>query len=1073
MHLLLKPRLARRLVPIFLLCFSSLTQGFSQTVTLSVEKMPLEKVFLLIEKQTRYNFIYSSEALSQSNPVTVDVKNEQLERVLSLCFRDQPLTYVIDKENIVVKSRPKQVIAIRELRGKVVNENGNPVPGLTVSIINTNKATPTNDNGEFVFNDAPANCSLLVTGAEIDPKEVNTGIQSQILIVVKAHVGALDETIVIAYGKTTRRYENGTAGKITSEQIGEEPISNLLSALSGTISGLQVTQNSGVPGAFITVRLRGQNSLANGNNPLYIVDGVPFPSGSLNGSFGGGSNVNASPLSNIDPSDIERIDVLKDADATAIYGSRGANGVILITTKKGVAGKTRLTLKTYAGVGTTTREMDLLNTSQYLMMRREAFSNDGVTPTVANARDLLLWDTTRYTDWQKQLIGGTMHISDVNVSVTGGTAQTQFLVGGIYHKETTVFPGSFGENKYSANMNIVHHSDDKRFFFNSSVIVVYRDNLLPITDFSTQINLPPDAPKIYSADGTLNWENSTWVNPLAAIYKTYRTKANNLIGDIDVGYKILRDLTLKVTGGYNYLSSADHTEFPRKANNPVSAAGATAGFGSTNFRTLIGEPQLTYEHQIGKGRLTALAGCTFHSTHQFTLYQLGGGFSTDLLLNSVKAASTIRTLSETDIQYRYLGFFGRLNYDWSKKYLASFTFRRDGSSRYGPANRFANFGSGGLAWIFTNEKFLKQQHVLSFGKLKFSAGITGNDQIGDYQYLNLFTSYSYPYQGITPFYPVQLYNPDFSWEKVKKLELGFDMGMFDDRIIISATGYHDETSNQLISYSLPVQTGFSSILKNIPAKIVNSGIEVEVNTINLKSKKWSWQSSFNLTIPKNKLVAFPDLQASSYADYYVLGQPLSISKTLLFTGVDPGTGNYSFRDFNNDGVITFPEDQQAIVNTAIRWYGGLQNEIRYGRLSLSILFQFTHQLFAPNYLSRFSRPGLISNEPVWILDRWQKPGDTKPIQRFDISNPATNSAFINYILSNAAYSNASFIRLKNVYCSWDIKSKDLARAGFTDCRVFLSGQNILTRTKYQGLDPETQSLVPPVKLITGGIQFTL
>ncbi len=530
--------------------------------------------------------------------------------------------------------------------------------------------------------------------------------------------------MVIAYGKVTRRYATGTVASIKAEEISRQPISNPIAALAGRISGLQIVQRSGVPGALVTVQLRGQNSLANGNDPLYVVDGIPFPSATLNGQFGGGAGIASSPFNNLNASDIESIEVLKDAEATSIYGSRGANGVILITTKKGIQGKTRTSIRFYSGVGAISRRMDLLNTKQYLMMRREAFANDGITPTNSNAKDLLLWDTTRYTDWQEELIGKTIAFcfTELNTSLSGGSGQTQFLIRGAYRKETTVFPGNFGEEKFSGSMNLVHQSIDKRFSLTFSTLGVHNKNILPRQDLSSQITLSPNAPSIYAADGGLNWENSTWTNPLAGVSNVFRSITDNLITNISMSYRIGRGFELKTTGGYTSITTKENLLTPRSVFDPSFGFGAEAGFGNKSIKTLIAEPQLTYERSIKKARLALLVGSTVQSTHQTALYQVGLGYTSDDLLYSLKSASSILTFGETDILYRYAGVFGRLNFDWDKKWLLTFTMRRDGSSRYGTGNRFANFGSAGVGWIFTDEPFLRNNSFFSFGKLKVTAG---------------------------------------------------------------------------------------------------------------------------------------------------------------------------------------------------------------------------------------------------------------------------------------------------------------------------------------------------------------
>lgn len=1061
-----------RLLFIFIL-FSA--KGWSQGITLSVDKQPLEKVLLLIEKQSGYNFIYSSEAMAQAKPVTVNVKDETLPNVLTLCFKGQPLNYsTTANRHIIVKlkNEEKPVSSNRELKGNVVNENGEAVAGVTISIKYSTLITVSDNKGEFFFKTAPSPVTLYVSGAEMEDQEIFVGNASFATVRVKAKLGTLDETIVIAYGKTTRRYLTESVVKIKAEEISRQPISNPILALAGRVTGLQVIQASGVPGSSIIVQLRGRNSIDNGNEPLYIVDGVPFPSESLHDALGAGGGIGGSPLDNLNPSSIESIEVLKDAAATAIYGSRGANGVILITTKKGIQGKTKVSLNTYTGFGKVTRKFDLLNTTEYLAMRREAFANDGITPTNSNAPDLNLWDTTRYTDWQKLLIGNTMQATDLNVAVSGGSAQTQFLTSSGYRKETSVFPGSFSAEKISGLANISHQSVDKKFSLYVSTSFLQNKSKLPREDLTNYIRTAPNAPSIYQSDGKLNWESSTWNNPYGKVMQVFTTHAETWRSNLNLEYRIASGLDIKLSGGYTSLSQQDHYTIPSTSVDPGFGIPASAGFGRKDIRTLIVEPQLNYSFTWKqRHKMDLLAGGSFQQSVQNNLHQRGRGYTSDELLNSLSSAATISNASESDIRYRYSAFFTRLNYEYFSKYLFTFTLRNDGSSRYAPANRFATFGSLGAGWIFSKEKLLAGSRLLNFGKLRLTAGITGNDQIGDYKYLDLYSAYDYPYFSLTTFAPVQLFSPSYGWEQVKKLEAGLDLSFLADRLSLTINYYHNTTTNQLVSYALPAITGFNGVLKNLPATIRNTGLELEVSGQIINRPTFKWSASLNLTIPRNKLVKFENFASSSYANSYAIGQPLFISKTYAFTAVNPSNGVYTFRDLNGDGAISTPADRQTFVNRSQQFFGGLHQTISNGKLTLNIHFQFTGQQHARNYIALFTRPGSLNNQPSWVMHRWQKQGQQTSIQRFTVSASEPNQAYSGLQASDAAFSNASFIRLRNLQLLYSLLESKNNSKQLMDLKFFIQGQNIFTITNYKGLDPETLTLLPPVRLLTGGIQL--
>lgn len=482
-------------------------------------------------------------------------------------------------------------------------------------------------------------------------------------------------------------------------------------------------------------------------------------------------------------------------------------------------------------------------------------------------------------------------------------------------------------------------------------------------------------------------------------------------------------------------------------------------------------------HLIKKGRVNILFGSTFQERTTKSTFINASNYTSDLLLNSAAAAGQI-TATNTSSQYRYTAFFGRVNFNWENRYILNLSARRDGSSRFGPENRFANFGALGSAWILSNESFFKRKiKFLSYSKIRFSYGITGNDQIGNYKYLDLWSSTPTTYQNVPGLQPNSLFNPNFEWEKNKKTEVAIELGAIKDRILLSLSYYSNRSSNQLISYQLPDQTGFTSITKNLPALVQNSGIEIAIATKNISAKKFNWTSSFNITIPKNKLVSFPGLSSSSYSSFYREGQSLNIINKAKFLGVNPTTGTYIVEDYNKDGIISFPADYQFLGNTDPKFYGGFQNSLEYSRVSLSFFLDFRKQI-GRNYLAYIDRnpPGIALNQPSVVLNRWQNVGDNAMIQkltsRFFGSTAATGANYLSN--SNGIYSDASFIRLKNVSISYTFSPELLKKLHIETSRVYLNAQNILLITNYRGADPETQDIyvLPPLKTVVIGFLFS-
>ncbi|MDX9774112.1 MAG: SusC/RagA family TonB-linked outer membrane protein, partial [Bacteroidales bacterium] len=827
------------------------------------------------------------------------------------------------------------------------------------------------------------------------------------------------------------------------------------------------------------IKIRGKNSIAEGNEALYIIDGVPYDistmgSKSISGSILPGGVIN--PLNTLDPSSIESIEILKDADATAIYGSRGANGVVLITTKKGSAGKTSLKIDAFNTLISVTRLPELLSTEQYLEMRREAYNNDGYSEFPSNAYDINgVWDQNRYTDWQKVLIGGTARNNTVRASISGGNEQTRFNTGATYMKETTVFPMDFNYRKTSVFANISHNSTDKRFSLQLTANYGIDKNFLPTTDLTNiSRKLPPNAPELYTDDGSLNWENSTWTNPMAALESIYRNTTNNLIANTVLRYKLLRGLEIMTNLGYNRSDLTEIQVNPYTMYNPAWGLTSASSYSMKNESvrdSWIIEPQINALYKVGIGKLNVILGSTFQEQNKEQLSLYAGGFTNDYFITTLSAANTQVFENEEKTQYRYQAAYARINYSMHDKYFFNFTGRRDGSSRFGPDNRFANFGALGIAWLFSGENFLKDSPWLSFGKIRASFGTTGNDQIGDYNYLNTYTiTTDVTYNGYTGLTPSHLLNPDFAWERNRKAEAALEVGLVNNRVNFEIAYYNNRSDNQLIGTQLPGTTGFSSITSNLNAVVENSGWEISLRSANIKREHFQWNASFNLTIAKNRLVAFPDLEGSTYASQYEIGYPLSIYKLYKLKGIDPESGIFEFEDFNGDGLITSTDDRQYIADLTPKYYGNISNNIRYRNWNLDFLLQFVNKK-GLNEFYNTSAAGKMYNQPAGVLDRWQEQGDEAIMQAYTTGYGAAYTAYSRFTASDGIISDASFIRLKSLSLSYKLHFK---KTSPENCTLYIQGQNLLTFTKFTGVDPEQLTgFLPPVRRISFGIRIEL
>ncbi|MFH7018605.1 SusC/RagA family TonB-linked outer membrane protein [Flavobacterium sp. FlaQc-47] len=957
----------------------------------------------------------------------------------------------------------------------IVTDGSVPLPGVSILVKNrTNTSAITDYNGQYSLS-ASANDTLVVSFIGFKTAILAVNGRTKIDITLISETTTLQEVRINAGYYTVKESERtGNIARITAKDIENQPVTNILATMQGRMPGVFVTQTTGTPGGGFDIKIRGQNSLRlNANNPLYIIDGVPYSSDPIgSGTPSAVLPTQPNPLNSINPDQIESVEVLKDADATAIYGSRGANGVVLITTKSGKAGKTKFSAKVYTGAATVTHFMDLMNTEQYIQMRKEAYNNDGIKAIPSSAYDVNgTWDQKRYTNWQKEILGGTAEINNLQASLSGGSAQTQFLVSGNYNYQGTILPQSFRYKKGNFHVNVNHQSENKRFKANITFGYTLQDNNQPRVDLMREtIAIAPNAPALYNADGSLNWENNTYSNPLRNLTGKYKALTNDLMANMLLSYDLLENVKLQTNIGYTNLINRENTTNPSTRFNPSS------GFGPENSTLIVGdferkswiiEPQLNWSKSFGSSTVNALAGGTFQSQQANLLVQYASGFASNSLINNLSSATTISILQTDQTVYKYQAFFARINYNFKERYIINLTGRRDGSSRFGPGNQFANFGAVGAAWLFSRENLFKNSSFLSFGKLRASYGTTGSDQIGDYQYMDTYSISGSKYGGISGLQPSRLFNPEFGWETNKKLEAALEVGFLADRIFLTSSYYENRSSNQLTGIPLPGTTGFTSIQANLNATVQNKGIELSLRTVNLQNNEWNWTSSFNLTFAKTKLLEFPNLTGSTYANTLVIGKPLNIRKVYHYTGVDPNTGIYNFEDINKDGSLTSLDDKKAIIDLSPQYYGGLQNTLRYKNWNLDFLLQFAKQ---KNYsaTSYFGIPGSQTNQLAEIADRWKEPGNTNAYQIFTSgTNSKATTAYGNYAESDGPISDTSFIRLKNISISYDIPLKDFK------CRIFFEGQNLLTFTKYNGPDPEFTAVgyLPPLKVFAAGLQF--
>ncbi|RXK81769.1 SusC/RagA family TonB-linked outer membrane protein [Filimonas effusa] len=1054
-------------------------------VSLKGKNLPLGELLTQMKTQAGVVFFWTQD-INIKETVTVHFAGKTVPYILDHLPLKQALVweYQTQSGRITLKGykpRAKPMISnAGSISGRVVDSAGEPLPETAINVKGNSKLIAVDQSGNFLLSNVAENSILEVSRIGYSKQEVIVK-GPHLVIVLKQEEHILDETYVVAYGNTSRRKSTGSEGSIKSGEMEKQPVLNPLAMLEGRVAGLQVTQRNGSPGGAFDVLIRGLTSIGavsstlvkshTSNTPLYVRNGVPFVAGSAffdsNDESAFGNAV--SPFTTLNPSDIQSIEVLKDADATAIFGSRGANGVILITTKKGVAGPVQTTLRLGSGYTRLNNQLQLMHTTPYLNMLREAFANDN-KPIDANA--LLYFDPNRYTDFNKLLLQRPAWQSSAQLSLSFGDARTQFIANVGHAAETVTYAHVPGRNSFrvyrpSFHVNVNHSSANERFKINVDLLyATFRGTLTGSEPFAMATYFEPNHPAFIDANGKLVWEYNgatNLSNGYATLYNEYRGKPDNFSTGVNASYQLAEKWRLVTAMGFDSYVINESKLVPLKSKSPASNETNSATIRDASIKTYIIEPRVEYSAELGRGWLQVLCGFTLQQSRSISLSLTGSNFLPDDLYGFL--ASPNRNLKRIEGDYRYMAVYARANYNIRNTYIINLSANRDASSRFAPGKRYSNFGALGAAWVF-------KLPFLSFSKLKASAGITGNDGIGNYQYMSTFTSTA-TYQGQPALAPATPFNNNYRWEKTWKMELGLDLGFFKNKLLLGLALYQSRTGNQLLFQQAPAQTGFPRVMANFPAMVRNRGLEIELLATPLKNKTWKWTSSFNISFNRNKLLAYPGLERSSNATSMAIGEPITVLRGFHLKRVNPATGIYEVEDKDGNGVFN-TADYISFGDAAPRYYGGLQQELSFKKYwRLSVFCSFKKQI-GLNALSQYGVPAANANAPVYLLDNyWKQPGDIAKYQKLtrDPGSAAYTAATLYLAKSDAIYSDASYIRIKNIELAYTLKEKWLRRCSIKTATVYLQAQNFFTITGYQGADPENPQFIklPPVRSLNIGV----
>ena len=1103
-------------------CLQVAAKGRAQNITLSERNAPIEKVLQIIEKQANVSFYYKIELLQNAGPVSINVKNGSLKQVLDFCFNNQPLTYEVFDKVVVIKPKITPPANINEvlkqlpwgtkISGHIIGEGGEQLVGASIRILQRGKLISSgvsNEKGEFrlgaEFENGTYVLEVTYIGYEKLIREIKLPDLQIAVIVMKKSASVLDEVQYTAYSSTSMRYNTGDITTISSKEIARNPVPNVLQALQGRVAGMFVAQQTGVPNGAFQVQIRSLNTLSGGaksapniipagGQPLYIVDGVEYPANGPLPMLNFGQNINqfrlnGNALNYLDPSTFESISVLKGADATAIYGSRGAFGVIIITTKKAKAGKPSLNVNASYGFTELGKYVDYMNTQEYLAVRHNAMVNDNKTPAATDYDLNGTWDSTVSNNWKDFYLGEHAPTTRLNATYSGGSANSNFLLGANYSTIANIqrSKGSIRAGGMNFSMNTA--TNDRKF--TTSLSGSYTNNVddMVQADFagSTGLSLAPNSPSPILPDGKLNWETGT--NPAAVLNSLYRNNTDNLVANASLVFTPIKGLSFTAAGGFNLLTAKEFSGRPSAYFNPATftASNTWSAVNQYRIRTFSADPRAEYNTILfGKGRLNLMAGGSIRDIVTQSTYMNGTGFASDeLLLNPANAVAANMSTQYSVIPKRYIGGFGIISFRWAEKYILSLNGRRDGSSVFGNNKQFGNFGSVGGGWIVSEEPWFKPlRNVISFLKFKGSYALVGGSAIDAYKYINTYGLSSNSYGGGIALTPQNLSNPYLHWETNHNTDVGVNLELLKGVVNIEAIYYYNKVGDQLTSQPLSSITGFTDFSINSPAHIHSYGSEFTVSTRNISTKNFTWTSRINATIPHTRLTVYPGLDKLVNNFNYEIGKPITGIKLYKYAGVDPATGVYNF--YNADGVkgdytpflspkqLNATTDRTEFVDMAPKYYAGILNSFTYKGISMDFLITVTNRI-GPNYLAFQTYPlGTFNvNYPKDIADkRWMKEGDVTDVPKAS----AGAAAFLsqnNFVSSTGAYSRATYARLQNLSISYRLPAKLIQRARMAGLSVYAAGQNLYTISKYHNLDPENMlaGRTPPLRVYTIGINL--
>lgn len=985
---------------------------------------------------------------------------------------------------LLLAGAPEAFAQQGSVRGLVTNaQTGEPLQGVQVAVRGTSIGTVTNDEGRYLLTSVPpgrteVRVEYLGFGAESRTVTVSPGQTETVDFALRVTAIQLEELVATGYGQQTRGETSSSIATVGGDAIRGGVVASMDAALAGRAPGVHVVQNAGNPGNGITVRVRGSSSISADNQPLVVVDGVPI----FRDDFGqlglGGQDLSA--VTGLNPDEIESIDILKDAAASAIYGSRGSNGVLMITTRRGIQGTPRFTFSTQYGQQEAVKKLDLLDTAEWIRYFSAAMANDGYSPSeIQEELDDLGVDASINTNWQEEVLRSAP-VMNTQLSMAGGTERFKYLMSGSHFKQTGIIIGS-GYARSSGRVNLDFQASE-RLNLSASVALAHEDNDRVESDNSiasavtNAIANEPWTP-IYNADGTFNGDAS-YANPVAiALLNEIEARTLRAFGNVTANIGITDWLRATGRAGFDFL---DLREFRYDSPDvPLTYASGVDGVsrvGNSQGRRTVLEGFLSVDRFMGPHEVSVTGGASVEKNDRETSFLRGEGFTSPDLHWPTNAARPI-SVDGTTWEHNLLSFFSRASYSFDNRYVFNASLRRDGSSRFGQNDRYGVFPALSAAWLVSNEAFMQDMGLLSNLRLRGSWGETGNEAIGDFRFLGLYESAGYgDIPGTAPDRPA---NPDLRWEKTQEWNIGADVGLFDDRLAIVGEVYRKKTTDLLLNRPITGTSGFTSILANV-GEMQNRGWELSLRTVNIRSRQvggLEWTSDFNVTRNRNEVTrlfsADPDAPGEPFnaglydANRVQEGQPLGAFHLTHFVRIDPATGNALYADLDDDGNLQYDANGELVTTLSPSstdrmivgsphpdYFGGVRNSISWRVFDLSAFLEFSQGAEIYNAMRRFADDGgyYFDNKFGDVLDFWtpDNPNASSPRPSYFGRSGARHN-------SSRFIEDASYVRLQDVTFGVRLPASVASIARVENARIYVSGKNVKTWSDYTGYSPDVNS----------------